>query len=305
MARWIADPAQICRPLTAAEAKAASALMEKDLLKAKRPMPPSTVWPDGHPQLVLAIGAPGSGKSTISAAIAKRVKLDVANFVEFDYDALIKYHPRKDQVAHVHTIDGKKTDVGYALGWTNCVDAVIQLGEPLLHDLIRRRYNIIVQTHNYDIIHPARRAGYYITVVYVGVRLQTALARSRARAAETGMFLSPTLGEQDETVAQIWRQYQTQAAFYGLWADRFIAVNNDAKGVGNVVYLPTIYPRTNAALAAMIEHVIIATAANASAAKTAKVVQGAVDAKNAAIDAEHAAAKKGATAAAEKKIPKG
>ncbi len=239
--RWIGEPGEdLCGPLTAKEAKVAAAAMEYDLLRGKKPV--------AKPRMLVAIGAPGSGKSTV----APQVIGNVSNYVNFDYDALIKYHPRAKEIKNIPDLKGKPTGIGYKFGWTKCVDAVIELGFVLLQKLIKLKYNLIVQTHNFDIIMTAKDAGYYCTVLYVVVKLKTAQKRARERAEKTGMFLTTTLAAQNAMIDERRTAYEVAAPFYGLWADEFIAVNNE-RSPARHIHAPVNITGTGSTLRTLID----------------------------------------------------
>jgi hypothetical protein len=90
------------------------------------------------------------------------------------------------------------------------------------------RYNIILQSHSRRHLLSAQRAGYRTTLLYVRAPLAVAQARSRARAAATGMFLAPTLRAQNALVAQMWAEYRALAPWAALWADEFVVADNGA-----------------------------------------------------------------------------
>lgn len=220
---WVSDRPDIAVcALTAEEVKAAGDQMERDFFTGKNPAPAGEA-----PHLVLAMGAPGSGKHTLARLCVEALNLrPVSEYVEIDFDALIKYHPRANGVWDVADMFGRPTGVGLAQGWMNCASVFVPLAETLLNRALEKRYNLILYTHWHLVLMHAQNAGFTCTLLYVAAPLDVALRRARSRAATTGKFLSPTLKAQDELVTRMWTDYQQSVAWFALWADTVALVPN-------------------------------------------------------------------------------
>jgi adenylate kinase family enzyme len=210
--------------VTAAEYDAAAAAARKDLLKGKRPVAEGVT-----PHLLITIGAPGVGKSTVSGAIAsKRGAGD--DYVTVDLDTAVKYHPRYSDIWAVPSAaTGNPAGVGYTLGYLSCNASLGDLLLRIYEDIIFAkgpRYNVILQAHTQVNIILAKLAGFRVTLLFVGTPLATAQARSRTRAITTGKFLAANLAAQDEVVESMWVDYRLTAAWYGMWADEFLVADN-------------------------------------------------------------------------------
>lgn len=225
---WI-DPYYIndlCE-VTAEEYEAARKRARAELLRGKKPVPPGET-----PHLLITIGAPGAGKSTVASAVAERSGKD---YVMIDLDVAVKYHPRYAGMWNAPSaVTGKPSGAGLTTGYFTCNSTLegilIQLYEDIIFTEKEKRYNVILQSHSQVNLIEAKLAGYRTTLLFVGVPLQIAIQRSRARAVETGKFLAPTLTVQDEIVYSMWAMYRSTAAWYGLWADEFLVADNRKPG---------------------------------------------------------------------------
>ena len=215
-----------------AEYAAALAAAREDLLGKKKPVPAGTA-----PHLLITIGAPGAGKSTVSEAVA--AERGSGDYVTIDMDVAVKYHPRyRDIWAAPSAVTGRATGVGFTQSYLACNSSLTDILIRIYNDVVfgvEARYNVILQSHDHTNIIAAKLAGYRTTLLYVGVPLEIAKARSRIRAVETGKFLAPNLAIQDEVVETLWVDYRSTAAWYGLWADEFLVADNrrKAKSGGN------------------------------------------------------------------------
>ncbi|GFR90199.1 hypothetical protein ElyMa_002561400 [Elysia marginata] len=222
---WI-DP-QMAYPdcdVSSVEFDAALAAARKELLENKKPVPAGVV-----PHLLITIGAPGAGKSTVSEAVVTSRGGD--NYVTIDLDVAVKYHPRYRNIwTAPSAITGKSIGVGFTLNYLTCNESLENILWRIFDDILLGeeggQYNIILQTHAHSNIILAKLAGYRVTLLFVGVPLEVAQARSRARAIETGKFLARNLAIQNEVVETLWSEYRTSAAWFGLWADEFLVVDN-------------------------------------------------------------------------------
>jgi hypothetical protein len=151
------------------------------------------------------------------------------DYVVLDFDLAVKYHPRFRDVWNIpDAITGKPTGVGVTIGLLACNHSLEGILIKLYQDLVTadKKYNIILQSHEQLDMPFASDNGYVTTLLYVGVPLSVAVARTRKRAVETGKFLAETLQEQDEIVENMWNRYALSAPWYGLWADQFLVANN-------------------------------------------------------------------------------
>lgn len=225
--RWV-DPysAYSDCDVSPAEFDAALAAARKELLGNKKPVPAGE-----EPHLLITIGAPGAGKSTVSEAVAG--SRGGGDYVTIDLDVAVKYHPRYRNIwAAPSAVTGKPTPVGFTLSYLACnaplEDILLRIYEDIVYGE-GPRYNIILQSHSHINIILAKHAGYRVTLLFVGAPLEIAKARSRTRAVDTGKFLAPNLAIQDEVVESMWVDYRTTAAWYGLWADEFLVADNRRK----------------------------------------------------------------------------
>lgn len=209
--------------VNAAEFEAATVAAREDLLTGKKPVAEGT-----RPHLLITIGAPGSGKSTVAATIA--ADRGDGDYVAIDLDTAVKYHPRyKDIWSAPSALTGRSTMIGFTLSYLACnatlEDMLIRIYEEIVFSE-GPRFNLILQSHSQVNIILAKLAGYRVSLLYVGTPLAVARKRSRTRAAETGKFLAPTLAVQDDVVESNWVDYRMSAVWYGMWADEFIVVDN-------------------------------------------------------------------------------
>lgn len=187
------------------------------------------------PQLIIPIGPPGAGKSTIvKNLINTHSDVDINNYVDFDTDNLLDYikigeNSIMDNFKNIPDINGKKTKIGYAHGWVECME---KISTPIIHlvtsKLLKSNYNLILNVHNnYEIIINAQLNGYFCILVYVAVSKAVAVKRTNNRAFETGKFLT---NEWEKTIDWYLKEYREKAVWYALWADRFVIVNNSING---------------------------------------------------------------------------
>lgn len=207
----------------AKEMKKALAEARRDILAGKKPVPAKT-----RPHLLITIGAPGAGKSTVADKA-----VDATNYVVIDIDVAVKYHPRYQNVwSAPDVVTGKPTGVGFTTTYMTCNDGLDDMMERIFYDLISAkgpRYNIILQSHAQGHLIDAKSVGYRVTLLFVGVPLEVATQRSRERALKTGKFLAPTLAAQDKIVEKMWSQYLQMAVWFGMWADEFLVANNGGR----------------------------------------------------------------------------
>lgn len=211
--------------VTPDEVEKAMKTARRDLLRGKKP-----VAAGKDPHLIITIGAPGAGKSTVAEAVA--AERGDGDYVTIDLDVAVKYHPRvKGMWNAPSAVTGKSTGVGLTTSYFTCnlqlEDVLIGIYEDLIAaDKAGPRYNIVLQSHTQINLIDAKLAGFRTTLLFVGAPAETVIQRSRQRAVDTGKFLAPTLRAQDEIVYSMWMLYRTTAAWYGLWADEFLVADN-------------------------------------------------------------------------------
>lgn len=221
---WIYNPADYIRAhISETEEKKLINRILEEITKNKKPVQ--------NPHLLVTLGAPGSGKSTIAQLfIKKHNKEDANNYVELDYDLLAKYHPDFGNVLNIPTIGKKKLkDVGYALGTRDTMYLMHRLGYEIELYLFNNKYNIILQSHNMDCLPLSFSKGYVSSLLYIYTNLEIAKKRALDRAFKTGKFLSDTLKGQDQIIEDTFYRYEYMAPWYALWANEFYIVSNNGK----------------------------------------------------------------------------
>jgi predicted ABC-type ATPase len=227
--RWINNPSKLCPPPTDKEVNEYVNIIYKAITKGK---PHATTQ---APQLIMTIGGPGAGKSTIMEILIKHhsdVKYN--NYVSFDSDKLLDYLPIGDKIKNIPDINGKKTGIGYALGWKEC-NKILQntnLIPTIINKLLKSNYNLILNIHNYTFLIDAQLNGYFCILVYVIVSKTTAIERVRNRSKELGRFFSISskyVYGWSDPIDRMLTTYREKAIWYSLWADRFVVVNNNHK----------------------------------------------------------------------------
>ena len=193
------------------------------------------------PQLIMPIGPPGAGKSTITKnLVLLHSDVDINNYVEFDADNLLDYlkssssnltinnslqNSVMSNIKNLSDINGKKTKIGYAYGWVECMSKLSpKLIYLIISRLLKSNYNLILNVHNYELIIDAQLNGYFCILVYVAVSKNIAVKRSNDRAFETGRFLPEGW---EHSVDWYLKEYKEKAVWYALWSDRFVIVNNN------------------------------------------------------------------------------
>jgi hypothetical protein len=221
---WIKNTAYICSPLTVREKDVAYEMAEKDIVKVANPVPEDKV-----PHIIIAVGSPGSGKSTLSKLLIDHMKLYTeSQYVDLDFDTLIQYHPRYGDILNVKDMKGQPTGLGYGMGYIHCGESMDSVGAKLINKLFADRYNIILHTHGMNDILWARHYGYRVTLLYVVTSLPVSRSRAEARAWETGRFLAGDKAAQDDHITWAHNRYRVSISWYGLWAnDMYIIENND------------------------------------------------------------------------------
>jgi hypothetical protein len=224
---WIGDPTNFCPTTTDKNID----MVFKLLTAGKKP-----AADDSPPHIVMTIGPPGAGKSTIARQFVKHwSEMKEDNYVELDADLILDYLPEGGQLRNLPDMLGRPTGVGAAYGWDDCIGKVEDITSAIFFRLLEKRYYIIYHSHYYMHLIEMAHAGYVSTLLYVAVSRETALRRAAARAKETGRFLRPGAMESngwgwENTVMWMWHNYRNWAPWYALWADNLGVVNNDRDG---------------------------------------------------------------------------
>jgi predicted ABC-type ATPase len=181
------------------------------------------------PKFYITIGAPGSGKSTLIQHVAHKFNPEL-DFIIIDLDTAVDYHPRYQSIWSAESaVDTHKTNIGYTLTRQICNDSLEGIMEAIFYDIIKDnlRYNIIFQSQDLNSIILARSAGYEVNLVFIGVKLDTAIKRSKLRALKTGKFLASNLYMQSRVVEDMWMDYKYNTAWYSLWSDNTYIIDNN------------------------------------------------------------------------------
>jgi predicted ABC-type ATPase len=222
---WIdpSDPYHSCH-VAPDEYKAAIYKAKTNLTKNKKPQSAGL-----KPKFYITIGAPGSGKSTLIQHIVHKFDPEL-DFVVIDLDTAVDYHPRYKSIWSTESaVDSSKTNIGYTLTRQICNDSLEGIMEAIFYDIIKEnmRYNVIFQSQDLNSIILARSAGYEVNLVFIGVKLETAIKRSKLRALKTGKFLAANLYIQNRVVEDMWMDYKYNTAWYSLWADNTYIIDNN------------------------------------------------------------------------------
>ncbi len=226
---WIGDPQEACARPTDEERNQTMEMMFRRLTEGKKPAKKNQ-----SPHMILSIGPPGSGKSTVTRSLAISLSSEpVGNYVEFDFDTLGEQDGSLDKARNLTDLEGRPTGIGYAFAWLAC-DTSVAYGDSLLQRLMEGRYNLMLQSHDQRVLMDAHWLGYTCTLLYVAVSEETAVRRAGKRAEEVGRFQRPATAENawgwKSQIARTWGLYRRQAPWYALWADTFVVVNNDVDG---------------------------------------------------------------------------
>ena len=213
-ADWI-DPLNPYLPCDVSSDEYRSAIItaKRVLTKNKRPQVAGL-----KPKFYITIGAPGSGKSTLIQHVAHKFNPEL-DFIIIDLDTAVDYHPRYQSIWSAESaVDTHKTNIGFTLTRQICNDSLEGIMEAIFYDIIKDnlRYNIIFQSQDLNSIILARSAGYEVNLVFIGVKLDTAIKRSKLRALKTGKFLASNLYMQSRVVEDMWMDYKYNTSWYFL-----------------------------------------------------------------------------------------
>jgi len=224
---WIANPSNLCPVPNNNKVSEYVNIIYKNITNGKQPSV------NKLPQLIIPIGTPSSGKSTILEYLVKEHSdIDFKDYVYFDTDKLLDYLPIGENIQNIPDINGNKTGIGYAFGWSECMDKLsrTQIVPLLINKILRSNYNFILNTHYFNVIIDAQLNGYFCILVYVLVTKKIAKERATNRAQELGRFFSLNYNNAfgwSESIQYYLKTYKEQAVWYSLWADRLVIVKNN------------------------------------------------------------------------------
>jgi len=226
--KWIANPSNLCPIPNNEQINEYVNHIYKNIIKGKIPSIKQA------PQLIIPIGAPGAGKSTIIGNLIKyHSDVDYNNYVQFDVDKLLDYLPIGDNIRNIPDINGNKTNIGYAFGWEECMNKLSKtnLINMVIIKILKANYNLILNIHYFNIIIDAQLHGYFCILVYIFVTKSIATERVKKRAIELGRLFSLNKNNiygWSESIDHYLVDYKEKAVWYSLWADRFVIVNNNS-----------------------------------------------------------------------------
>lgn len=227
--KWIDNPSKLCPDPTNNDIEKYIQIIYKAITKGK----PHAVTQ--APQLIMPIGPPGAGKSTIiESMINYHSDINYDNYVQFDIDKILDYLPIGKDINNIPDINGNRTGIGYAHGWEECNKKLqnTELIPTIINKLFKANYNIILNIHYYDFLINAQLNGYFCILVYVFVSKPVANERVKKRAKDIGRFFSTSSKYSygwASIIDSMLTNYREKAVWYSLWADRFVIVNNNKK----------------------------------------------------------------------------
>lgn len=225
--RWVpVEVEKSCR-LTEGEAEAAGARARKALTAGHRTA--AERGTGAPPRSVYTMGAPGSGKSSVSQLLIRAPPFSAgADFISIDLDEAIKYHPRYRGVYLLPDLDGQATAAGLASAYHVYNQQMEEVVFPIINELGGAGYDLLLNQVGARGLRDGKRHGHLTTLLFVGAPVAVAQARVRSRAVETGRFLERSLAAQARRVADWWRGDLILAPWYALWADEFYVADNGA-----------------------------------------------------------------------------
>lgn len=207
--------------LTAKELDAAAKKARADILKNAKPIPKGTT-----PTIVVTVGAPGSGKSTVGKLVAESY---ANNFISIDLDLAVKYHPRFNNLWNFpDALTGKATGVGIIETHNLCTSELSGMMEVVIDEIIAmQKYNIILQAYvSMKGLKQFSMKKYNVVALCVGVPLKIAQERAWSRSLKTGQFFERTRAEQNEFIKAVWSMYPEDAMWDSLLVDEVLVVSN-------------------------------------------------------------------------------
>jgi predicted ABC-type ATPase len=224
---WVLNPDNVCHELSHKQEKEVASRIFIDAIRGKQP-----VGDHERPHMLMCIGTPGAGKSSISKLIIAHLdRKKLKTYVTLDVDELVKYHPNYTNANNLVDVFGKKTNIGYAYAHSQCSQYLMHAANMALSNMMESQYNIILHSHDFStLINAKSDYAYQTSLAFISTPLVLAQSRARKRALNEGRFLSVDLEKQDSYIAMRWYQYKMQSPWYAMWADEFIiATNRDNK----------------------------------------------------------------------------
>jgi predicted ABC-type ATPase len=227
--RWIKNPSDLCQIPNNDKINEYVNIIYKIITKGKTPSI------NQLPQLIITIGCPGAGKSTILHSLIKdHSDIPYDNYVNFDCDKLLDYLPMGEDIKNIPDMHGNRTGIGYAFGWAECMSklSTTNIIGLVIKKVLKSNYNFILNSHYYYTIIDAQLNGYFCILVYVIASKNIAKSRVKTRSEELGRFFSldykKTFGW-SKSIEQYLNSYREKSVWYSLWADRFVIVANNKK----------------------------------------------------------------------------
>jgi hypothetical protein len=224
---WMGVANSLCPPMDEKSTAEAADTIFRKLTAGKTPAAKGV-----SPHLVLTMGPPGAGKSTVALDLVRHCSdTPPDKYVVLDHDSVLDLLPVGEKIRHMPDVTGARASgVGAAYGWSVCLDVVGAAAQRVYRRLVDAKYSIILHSHNPEDLVDAQCGGYVCTVLYVVVTPEKAISRAAARAPAEGRFLWPASAENafgwDRVVPNLWRRYVRMAAWFSLWADNIAIVNN-------------------------------------------------------------------------------
>jgi len=176
--RWINASetllSQINKPLNDAELQIAKEKMK--VFSSK------TIAQKNAPQAIIMMGAPGSGKTTISKTLKNWLPdFNLDHYVQFDGDFLRESHQGLKYAS-------RDPNIGYINAWPTLKPYIGGIKAGILDQIIAERRNVIIPTglHGQKYFKRMLKSGYEITVIGIYVDPKTSYYRGKNRAEWTG-----------------------------------------------------------------------------------------------------------------------
>ena len=225
---WIPNFHSMCPATTTLSAKmlAIDQLYER-LTENKQPVADTK-----KPHMIITIGAPGSGKSTMTKSLIENwCNESISSYVWLDWDNVLDYFATGANLRNVSDIRGNPTNTGAAYGWEFCINKMGYITHEVFIKILDKRFNLVVQVHDHQLLIDAQCHEYVCTLFYVAVSIETAKRRAAIRAFETGRFIEPASEKNGwgwhPIIENTWYRHRIRAPFFACWADNFILINNE------------------------------------------------------------------------------